>query len=184
MTPALLRPVRRAVFASALAIVAAPFTTGPAEAQSFDMDCKVILCMAGGFPAGCADAYNYMIDRITRRPPLPPFGYCAMSDGTEYTAHNIHHRSLNSRSAAGWDCPAGLNLYFDYDDENNDVDVFCYTHTTTRDRRDDTETIYHGREPAHSVNYEIQITLEPGTAEEWISPLFRLNYHTGYLSQS
>lgn len=178
MTPVLC-PVRRAVFASALAIVTAPLTAGPAEAQSFDMDCKVILCMAGGFPAGCADAYNYMIDRISRMPPLPPFGYCAMSDGSQYTAYTIYQQHLDSRSPSSWDCPAGLDLHFE------DGDVFCYTHSTTRVRGDGiATTAYHGTEPARSVNYVIQITLEPGTAEEWVSPLYRLNYHTGYLSQS
>ena len=40
------------------------------------IDCKVILCLAGGFPSGCADAYSYMMDRITRLRPLPPFGTC------------------------------------------------------------------------------------------------------------
>ena len=35
-----------------------------AVAQSYDIDCKVILCLAGGFPSGCSDAFDYMIDRI------------------------------------------------------------------------------------------------------------------------
>jgi len=26
------------------------------QARAFDMDCKVILCIAGGFPASCGDA--------------------------------------------------------------------------------------------------------------------------------
>ena len=183
MTPALSRPVRRAVFASALAIAAVPLAAGSVEGQGYDMDCKVILCMAGGFPADCADAYSYMIDRITRFPnPLPPFGYCAMSDGSEYTAHRTHHRRLSQTSESGWDCPAGLSLHFSR--SNEDDDIFCYSHTTTRERRDGTETIYHGRQPAHAVNYELQITLEPGTEHQWISPLFRLNYSTGYFSQS
>jgi len=55
--------------AGALFIAAAP-----TPAMAYDMDCKVILCLAGGFPTGCGDAYRYMIDRITARPPKPPFG--------------------------------------------------------------------------------------------------------------
>jgi len=49
-----------------------------AAAESYDLDCAVILCLAGGFPTGCGAAYSYMIDRITSTPPKPPFGFCAM----------------------------------------------------------------------------------------------------------
>lgn len=48
------------------------------QAESYDMDCAVILCLAGGFPIGCGAAYGYMIRRITSLPPKPPFGFCAM----------------------------------------------------------------------------------------------------------
>lgn len=47
---------------------------GPATAGL--IDCKVILCLAGGFPGGCEDAHSYMMDRIMARPPKPPFGTC------------------------------------------------------------------------------------------------------------
>lgn len=50
--------------------------------QDYDMDCKVILCMAGGFPDGCEDAHTYMIKRITAKPPKPPFGQCSYQDGS------------------------------------------------------------------------------------------------------
>lgn len=50
----------------------------PARAADYDIDCAVILCLAGGFPTGCATAYSYMIRRITSFPPKPPFGFCAM----------------------------------------------------------------------------------------------------------
>jgi len=52
--------------------------TRKARAQGYDLDCAVILCLAGGFPTGCGAAYSYMIDRITSTPPKPPFGFCAM----------------------------------------------------------------------------------------------------------
>lgn len=65
-----------ALFAvAALLLVAQP---KPAQAEDYDMDCAVILCLAGGFPTGCSAAYSYMIDRITSTPPKPPFGFCAM----------------------------------------------------------------------------------------------------------
>jgi len=52
----------------------------PAKAQGYDMDCAVILCLAGGFPTGCSAAYSYMIKRITSWKPKPPFGFCAMGN--------------------------------------------------------------------------------------------------------
>ena len=158
-------------------------------AHAFDMDCKVILCLAGGFPAGCSDAYGYMIDRITRTPkPLPPFGFCAMSDGSEYQAHNVEYRYLNQGPSA-YDCVQGTHLYYRREDEGRGFrreTAFCYTHTTAAGRsgrEGEDLTVYHGRTPAIRVNFELQITIEPGTAHEFQSPLFRINYGTGYFSQ-
>lgn len=50
----------------------------PQKARSYDIDCAIMLCMAGGFPpsAVCARAYRTMIRRITPWPSLPPFGVC------------------------------------------------------------------------------------------------------------
>lgn len=47
-----------------------------APAAAGQIDCKVILCLAGGFPAGCSDAHSYMIGRVTDTPPKPPYGTC------------------------------------------------------------------------------------------------------------
>lgn len=60
---------------AALLLLAQP---KPAQAEDYDMDCAVILCLAGGFPTGCGAAYSYMIKRITGWKPKPPFGFCAM----------------------------------------------------------------------------------------------------------
>lgn len=48
------------------------------KARAYDMDCAIMLCMAGGFPpsAVCAAAFRVMIRRITPWPSLPPFGIC------------------------------------------------------------------------------------------------------------
>jgi len=50
----------------------------PQKARAYDIDCAIMLCMAGGFPASavCAQAYQTMIRRITPWPSLPPFGIC------------------------------------------------------------------------------------------------------------
>ncbi|MEM7289140.1 MAG: hypothetical protein AAF412_02010 [Pseudomonadota bacterium] len=161
------------------------------EAHAYDMDCKVILCIAGGFPASCGDAYSYMIKRITRFPkPLPPFGFCAMSDGSEYKAHDVNYRYLH-RGPDAYDCPQGKKLYYRRDDDDRggwgNETAFCYTHTTTQqtgwgeDRQ--WQTIYHGQSAAARVNFELKITIEPGTQHEFKSPLFRINWGTGYVSQ-
>jgi len=50
----------------------------PQKTWAYDIDCAIMLCMAGGFPpsAVCARAYRTMIRRITPWPSLPPFGIC------------------------------------------------------------------------------------------------------------
>lgn len=162
----------------------------PQQAHAYDMDCKVILCIAGGFPSGCSDAYGYMIKRITSFPkPLPPFGFCAMSDGSEYKGHDVNYRYLH-RGPEAYDCPEGKQLYYRRDDDDDgwgNETAFCYSHATTRqtgwgeDRQ--TQTIYHNQSTANPVNFELKITIEPGTEQEFRSPLFRINYGTGYVSQ-
>lgn len=162
----------------------------PSPAQAYDMDCKVIICIAGGFPTGCSDAYSYMIKRITRFPkPLPPFGFCAMSDGSEYKAHNVAYSYLG-RGPQAYDCPEGKKLFYRREDSEGggwgNETAFCYTHTTTQGGwgRDDYQTtIYHGQSAAVPVNFQLKITIEPGTEHEYRSPLFRINWSTGYVSQ-
>ena len=53
-------------------------------AQAYDMDCKVILCLAAGFPSGCGDAHSYMVRRL--RKGKGPFGTCSggSADGGTY----------------------------------------------------------------------------------------------------
>ena len=66
----------------ALTFFAATATIGGSTttAKAFDIDCAVLLCMAGGFPSEptgiCAAAKAYMIARVTPIPVLPPFGIC------------------------------------------------------------------------------------------------------------
>lgn len=49
--------------------------------SAYDMDCAIILCLAGGFPASavCTAAHAEMIRRITPWPSLPPFGICTFA---------------------------------------------------------------------------------------------------------
>ena len=184
----LIRSTRRAhIFVLTLASLTA--VTQDTKAYAFDMDCKVILCIAGGFPASCGDAYSYMINRITHRPPRPPFGFCAMSNGSEYKGHNVDYRFLY-RGPQAYDCPVGKRVFYQANDDDdygghNDT-AFCYSHTTlVTTYGDDNESriVYHGRSSAVPINFELKITIEPGTSNEYRSPLIRVNTYTGYFSQ-
>lgn len=64
--------MKRFAIGLTVAIGSGAFSSAPAAA--FDMDCKVILCLAGGFPSGCGDAHSYMIKRLKKL--KPPFGTC------------------------------------------------------------------------------------------------------------
>ena len=68
----------RAISAAAVLIGA---ISAAKPAKAYDIDCAIILCMAGGFPpsAVCSAAYAEMIRRITPKPVLPPFGVCTYS---------------------------------------------------------------------------------------------------------
>jgi len=178
----------RILTAGVLGAAGCAITAAPTPAMAYDMDCKVILCLAGGFPTGCGDAYRYMIDRITARPPKPPFGYCAMSDGSEYANHAVRYSRPGVASPAGYYCPPGTQLHLAISDEDGggrgDIDAFCYTHATTRTvgRDDDVQTTWHGRSSAAPIDFEIQITVEPDTAAAFRSPTYAINYRTGFVA--
>ena len=51
-------------------------------AQTRDIDCEIILCMAGGFaPPECKRAFRQMIKNVTPFPIKPPFGICTFVGG-------------------------------------------------------------------------------------------------------
>ena len=62
----------------ALAVVSVVGAAAPQPASAYDIDCGIILCLAGGFPSGCARPYRTFIRRITAVPPKPPIGFCPM----------------------------------------------------------------------------------------------------------
>ena len=71
--------MKRQAMAAAMGVMAV--FGAPGKAQAYDIDCAIMLCMAGGFPpsAVCARAYRTMIRRITPWPSLPPFGVCTFA---------------------------------------------------------------------------------------------------------
>ncbi|NOD85979.1 MULTISPECIES: hypothetical protein [Roseobacteraceae] len=71
--------MKREAMAAAMGVMAV--FGAPEKAQAYDIDCAIMLCMAGGFPPStvCARAYRTMIRRITPWPSLPPFGVCTFA---------------------------------------------------------------------------------------------------------
>ncbi|PJN95302.1 hypothetical protein CNY89_09280, partial [Amaricoccus sp. HAR-UPW-R2A-40] len=117
-----------------LAVAALGGTAGfaplPAAAADYDIDCAVILCMAAGFPSEpsgtCSDAYDYMIDRITDRPPEPPFDTCTMSDGSTYDAAEVAFARPSRQSRVGWICPEPAPMGFDETADYTFTTPSCY----------------------------------------------------------
>ena len=70
MYPAL----RTTVLTASLALTAVVSSPAPGQAQSYQIDCAILLCLAGGWPASvpCARARAEFIRRITPWPVEPP----------------------------------------------------------------------------------------------------------------
>lgn len=66
--------MKRALAAIALAATSLGLPAAPARAQSYPIDCAILLCLAGGWPASvpCARARAVFIRRITPWPVEPP----------------------------------------------------------------------------------------------------------------
>ena len=52
--------------------------------RDYDMDCKVILCLAAGFPTGCTCARACMLQRLWSLAVKPPFRVCDLADPADY----------------------------------------------------------------------------------------------------
>ncbi|MGZ2260105.1 hypothetical protein [Roseobacter sp. A03A-229] len=75
------------------------------KVRAYDIDCAIILCMAGGFPPGavCSAAYAEMIRRVTPWPSEPPFGICSyVGPSTELVSDNRPESLDISGSDFGW----------------------------------------------------------------------------------
>ncbi|MEO0525428.1 MAG: hypothetical protein AAF088_21185 [Pseudomonadota bacterium] len=82
---------------SAAALTAALFTVAPqrAEAQSYQIDCAILLCLSGGWPTSvpCARARAEFIRRITPWPVEPPLQIWRCPMGAAY---DVDPESLSS----------------------------------------------------------------------------------------
>lgn len=103
----ILRTARTAV-ALAFAALLMPGFGSSARGEDCDNDCKLILCLPAGFPDGCGDALDHMVDRL--QDGRSSIGFCAMSDGSESSDYDLDHRWLGAESTAAWACPEGMVL--------------------------------------------------------------------------
>lgn len=180
----------RVLIPGAIALLGGAAALGPlpASAADYDIDCAVILCMAAGFPAEpsgtCSDAFDYMIDRITDRPPEPPFDTCTMSDGSAYVAAEVALARPPRQSRAGWICPEPAPMALDEAADGIFVTPTCYPDAEY------TPPIFTGR-PGHwflgapvaaeRIAYRFQITVPTGAdGAPYMSPVFLSNPETGF----
>jgi len=171
-----------------LAIVAAiaGFTPTAAPAQDYDMDCKLILCMPAGFPSGCGDAFDHMLDRL--RDGKSPIGFCALGDGTEYDGYDIDYAAIPASSRDGWRCPPGKPLHHGVRGDDAEglrltVTAFCYD--TSHTRRSWTSegygdrTFHLNRTRPERMDFQVNLTVEPGTPVAWSRGWQRFNADIG-----
>ncbi len=162
--------------ASTAAIAAlASFTPSTASAADYDMDCKLILCMPAGFPSGCSDAFDHMIDRL--RDGKSPIGFCAMSNGAEYDRYDIDYMWRQPTTREAWNCPPDKTLFHDVSSDgegffNRSVTTFCYD--TAYRRRSWTgpdgyqiTTSYTNMSPPEYNNLWVNMTLNPDTPDQF-----------------
>lgn len=158
------------------ALLVEPFLPAPVVwAQDYDMDCKVILCLAGGFPANCGDARAYMLNRL--RDGKSPFGVCSYEDGEDYEAVTADVRFLQGKQS--YLCEQGQQLFYQHGSESSGLEVFCYTSSRTRRQGDGDVTIYEGKSSPTHVNFTTKIIVEPGTVDAFASPRYFVNTETG-----
>lgn len=148
---------------SAAAIAA--LAPSSAAAQDYDIDCKLILCLPGGFPDGCRDAFKHMVDRL--RDGKSPIGFCAMNDGVEYNAYDIDYAILPATSRRGWECPEGKSLSHttrrDDDANHTEVRTFCYESAYEYGWGDNASMRYTNMTAPERTDFEVNLTVEPGT---------------------
>lgn len=168
------RPLRSPIAIALLALTCGPGKPVLAQDGSYDIDCATLLCLAGGFPVDpsgtCADAYGYMIDRITDIPPKPPFGVCAMADGSAYESYDLDY-AINSRLARNaYACPDGGSLYF-RTGKWGTARAFCYMDVAEVMESDGLcYRVYESITEATFRQMDAQLVFEPGTSSEYAAP--------------
>ena len=150
-----------------------------ASAQDgYDVDCAVILCMAGGWPVEpsgtCNAAKSYMIDRI--RDLKPPIGVCSTSEGGEFTDYDLDYEIRDRQLASNYSCPAGTTLFFKTNGILLPPTAFCYTQVASITASDfSCQKVYSGLQQVIFADFWAKLTVSPGSPGAYISPETLLN---------
>ena len=150
-----------------------------ASAQDgYDVDCAVILCMAGGWPVEpsgtCNAAKSYMIDRI--RDLKPPIGVCSTSEGGEFTDYDLDYEIRDRQLASNYSCPAGTTLFFKTNGILLPPTAFCYTSVASITASDfSCQKVYSGLQKVIFADFWAKLTVSPGSPGAYISPETLLN---------
>ncbi len=164
------------------ALVAA--TPDAAQAQDYDMDCKLLICLPAAFPSGCGDAFDHMIDRL--RDGKTPIGFCGTGGGSGYDDYEIDYDFHSATSPSGWKCPEGSSLYHsvshsdDDDGRRRTVSVFCYESSNTVRIGDSRRTYYTGKTRPERTDFSLDMTMNV-SAETPPYETGRMRFNTGYV---
>ncbi|WP_242532193.1 hypothetical protein [Salipiger thiooxidans] len=99
----MLRSTTRLILAAAVGILPIPEGANRASAQTYPIDCAILLCLSGGWPASepCARARAEFIRRITPWPVEPPLQIWRCPMGASYQPNGdgaaLPHNSPGSR---------------------------------------------------------------------------------------
>lgn len=148
-------------------------STHRATAQDgYDIDCAVILCMAGGWPTEptgtCSGAQSYMIDRI--KDGKSPIGVCSTSEGGEFDDFDIDYQLNDPTVASSYTCPEGSSLFLKNPTMNTKPIAFCYTSVSSPPNTGKCTKVYAGISKPEYADFWAKLTLSPGSAGEYISP--------------
>ncbi len=170
---------RATACAAALAALAS-FVPSGASAQDYDIDCKLLLCLPGGFPDGCGDAFDHMIDRI--RDGKSPVGTCGMTGGGEYDDYEIATSFNYPMSRNGWSCPEGTRLHHSsrpIEGNRSQINVFCYEDSDRVRLGDSYRTYYTGKTRPERTDFTLEMTMNASSETPYETGVMRMN--TGYL---
>lgn len=112
-----------------------------------------------------------------------------MSSGAGYNDFEVPFRFVDGR--ASYLCPENKTLFYQPGfggDGGQEQRIFCYEGRTKNNffsgnRFDDTEFNYTGITTPININYTLQLRLQPGTENEYVSPIFLGNTRTGFVTQ-
>ncbi len=140
------------------------------------MDCKLLLCLPGGFPDGCGDALDHMIDRIPDG--KSPIGTCSMAGGGEHDDYEIDYAFNGATSRDDWQCPEGTRLYHasrPVEGNRSAVDVFCYKRSNTVRLGEDARTYYTGTRRPERTDFTLDMVMNLSAETPYETGVMRFN---------